>query len=396
MALPRPALSTEVEAAWRFLQLNWLVCAAITAVLALSLLVTGFSLALPGVAVAIGYTGIYGGFAHANAASPKRRDPQVMFVLAALAQIALIAAVMTPLTYVAAAPNLPLQDANLLAIDRALGLDWAAYVRYVNDHPVLAAWLGYGYNMIRWQVFAVPVVLAAKGLYRRIAEFLFAFGLALIATTIISALVPAIGVYQQIGLDPASLPNIEAGAYLEQLRDLPPTRDGTLRHLDLLGLAGIVTFPSFHAASAVLYSWALWGARWMRPIVVVANGALLLGTPIVGGHYFIDIFAGVAVAVVAIAVSRRVGRMVARRQAGFAAAAMPAVPAEWYQQLESILARRTAGVDHGDVVGIDAAPAAIPAAVPAEWYRQLESILARGAAGVDDGDVVGIDAAPTR
>ena len=279
MASPRPAPSTEVEAAWRFLKLNWLVCAAITAALALSLLVTGFSLTLPGVAVAIGYVGVYGGFAHANAASPKRRDPQVMFVLGALAQTGLIAAVMTPLTYVAAAPNLPLQDANLLAIDRALGLDWAAYVRYVNAHPLLAAWLGYGYNMIRWQVFAVPVVLAANGLYRRIAEFTFAFGLALIATTIISALVPAIGVYQEIGLDPASLPNIEAGAYLEQLRDLPPTRDGTLRHLDLLGLAGIVTFPSFHAASAVLYSWALWGVRWMRPIVVVANGALLLGTP---------------------------------------------------------------------------------------------------------------------
>ncbi|MGO9703274.1 MAG: PAP2 family protein, partial [Xanthobacteraceae bacterium] len=156
MASPRPPLSTEVEAAWRFLKLNWLVCAAIAAVLALSLLVTGFSLALPGVVVAIGYVGVYGGFAHANAASPKRRDPQVMFVLGALAQTGLIAAVMTPLTYVAAAPNLPLQDANLLAIDRALGLDWAAYVRYVNAHPLLAAWLGYGYNMIRWQVSAVP------------------------------------------------------------------------------------------------------------------------------------------------------------------------------------------------------------------------------------------------
>lgn len=330
MALPRPALSPEVEAAWRFLQLNWALCAAITAALAFSLLVTDFSLALPGVAVAIGYVGVYGGFAHANAASPKRRDPQVMFVLGALAQTALIAAVMTPLTYVAAAPNLPLQDANLYAIDRALGLDWAAYVHFVDAHPVLAAWLGYGYTMIRWQVFAVPVVLAAKGLYQRIAEFIFAFALALIATTLISALVPAIGVYQQIGLDPASLPNIEAGAYLEQLRDLPPTRDGTLRHLDLLGLAGIVTFPSFHAASAVLYSWALWGARWIRPIVVMANGALILATPIVGGHYFIDIFAGAAIAVVAIAVSRRVGRMVARRQIGAAVtAAIPiAVPAE--------------------------------------------------------------------
>jgi len=330
MPSPRPPLSTEVEAAWRLLKLNWALCAAITAVLVLSLLVTDLSLALPGVAVAIGYVGVYGGFAHANAVSPQRRDPQVMFVLGGLAQTGLIAAVMTPLTYVAAATNLPLQDANLLAIDRALGLDWAAYVRFVNDHPVLAAWLGYGYNMIRWQVFAVPVVLAAKGLYRRIAEFTFAFGLALIATTIIAALVPAIGVYQEIGLDPASLPNLEAGAYLEQLRDLPPTRDGTLRHLDLLGLAGIVTFPSFHAASAVLYSWALWGARWIRPIVVVANGALLLATPIVGGHYFIDIFAGIAIAVVAIAASRRVGRIVAQRHAGpSVAAAIPiAVPAE--------------------------------------------------------------------
>jgi hypothetical protein len=30
-----------------------------------------------------------------------------------------------------------------------------------------------------------------------------------------------------------------------------------LRHLELLGLGGIVTFPSFHAASAALYTWAL-------------------------------------------------------------------------------------------------------------------------------------------
>ena len=321
MPTPQQPLSAEVETAWRFLKLNWVLGAAIAAVLALSLMVTDFSLALPGVAVTLGYIGVYGGFAHANAAAPKRRDPQVMFVLGGMAQTAMIAAVMTPLTYVAAATNLPLQDANLLAIDRALGLDWAAYVHFADDHPVVAAWLGYGYTMIRWQVFAVPVVLAAKGLYQRIAEFVFAFALALIATTIISGLVPAIGVYQQIGLDPASLPNLDPGAYLQQLHDLPPTRAGTLRHLDLLGLAGIVTFPSFHAASAVLYSWALWGARWIRPIVVVANGAQLLATPIVGGHYFIDIFAGVAIAVLAIAAARQVGRMIARRQAGAAAAA---------------------------------------------------------------------------
>ena len=61
MSLPRPALSTELEAAWRFPKLNWLVCAAITAALALSHLVTGFSLTLPGVAVAFAANAEFGG-----------------------------------------------------------------------------------------------------------------------------------------------------------------------------------------------------------------------------------------------------------------------------------------------------------------------------------------------
>ena len=61
MSLPRPALSTEVEAAWRFPKLNWALCAAITAVLAFSLLVTGFSLTLPGVAAAFAANAEFGG-----------------------------------------------------------------------------------------------------------------------------------------------------------------------------------------------------------------------------------------------------------------------------------------------------------------------------------------------
>ncbi len=55
-----------------------------------------------------------------------RRDPQVMFVLGATAQLILITAVMTPLTYVAAATICRMQDANLSPIDRALGFDWRA------------------------------------------------------------------------------------------------------------------------------------------------------------------------------------------------------------------------------------------------------------------------------
>src|SRR5215469_15865117 len=114
----------DVDAAWQFLLANWMLVGIIGTALAASLMATDFSLELTGLAVAVGYVGLYAGFAHANACSPKRRDPQVMFVLGGTAQIVLMVAVMTPLTYVAASADLPMQDANLLAIDRALGFDW--------------------------------------------------------------------------------------------------------------------------------------------------------------------------------------------------------------------------------------------------------------------------------
>ena len=72
----------DVDAAWRFFLFNWIVVGAMAPTLALSVMVTNFSIALLGMLIAIGYVGIYAGFAHANARSPTRRDPQVMFVLA--------------------------------------------------------------------------------------------------------------------------------------------------------------------------------------------------------------------------------------------------------------------------------------------------------------------------
>lgn len=317
-----PTLPDDVEIAWRFLLVNWIGVGALGATLALSLLATKFSIELSGLAIAVGYVGLYAGFAHANARSTTRRDPQVMFVLGGTAQIVLITVIMAPLTYVFAASDLPMQDAHLLAADQALGLDWGAYVRFVDAHPALAACLNCGYAMIRWPIFAIPVVLAAQRNYRRIEEFTFAFGAALAVTTIVSALVPAIGVYHQIGLDPATLKHIDTQPYLDQLRDLPPTRDGGLRRLELLGLGGIVTFPSFHAASAVLYTWALWPVRWLRPIVLFVNGLMLAATPINGGHYFVDLIAGMTVALAAIIAAHCIGLSMANPQVVVA----PALP----------------------------------------------------------------------
>jgi hypothetical protein len=113
----------EVQSAWRLFVLNWLPLGAMGVALALSLAFSRFSIDLPGFILLSGLVALYGGFAYANANSPRRRDPQVMFALGATAQLVLITMLMAPLTYVAAAAGFPLQDTNLLAIDRALGFD---------------------------------------------------------------------------------------------------------------------------------------------------------------------------------------------------------------------------------------------------------------------------------
>jgi len=306
----------ECAAAWRLFIFNWIVIGIIGAAFALSLVLTTFWIAWMHARVELcGFAAICAAFALYKIIARNRCDPQVVFVLGGAAQIFLITLLMAPFTYIVAAANFPMQDAALFRIDLAMGLDWLACVTFVNDRPLLADWVNFGYNFIRWPLFIIPVVLAATQQYRRLQEYTLAFALALVVTTAISTLVPALGVFQQLGLAITDFPNLNPSAYLQPLVDLPAVRDGTLRELRIDALTGIITFPSFHAAAAILYGWALWHTRRLRPIALVANAIMLGATPIVGGHYFIDVLAGIVVAALAIAAACGISR---RRYAGMA------------------------------------------------------------------------------
>src|SRR5215216_7303497 len=168
----------EAQAAWRLFAINWRLLTLLALVLAVSFAISGFSFGLGGALVSYGFVALYGAFAYYNAKAAHRRDPQVVYVLGCTGQIIFATCILAPLSYVAAAANLPLQDANLHAIDRALGLDWQAYVAFVSARPLLARWLALGYTMIQWPIFFIPVVLAAASRYRRLQDFILAFTLA--------------------------------------------------------------------------------------------------------------------------------------------------------------------------------------------------------------------------
>lgn len=289
----------EALIAWKQFRFNWLLLGVALAIFDICLLLTDFRIQPLGYFIALAVAALYGVCGYWRALAFWDR-PRVWSLLTTLAQAILALSVMTSLSYIVTGADLPLQDTRLLAADRALGFDFPAILHVVNDRAWLIQILAWGYNAISWQIWLIILGLPLLGHHRRAAEYISAFVLALMVTCCITMLVPAIGVYQALGAVASDFPNINPQSYYDTLTEIPRLRTGALRTLDLAHLLGVVTFPSFHAATAVLYGWALWSVRWARPFNLAVNGTMLVATPICGGHYLVDVLAGVTVAIGAI------------------------------------------------------------------------------------------------
>lgn len=225
------------------------------------------------------------------------------FTMLAFAQMGCFVIFAAPLSYIGLGAAMPLQDARFAELDRLLGLDWPAYFHFAVARPKLLLYAKFFYAMIVVPGLCVPVVLGLAGQYIRLQQFVMAATLALFAVIAVSSLLPAIGTYFEFGL-PSDTEVFQANGYGGQAHDIPMLRDGTLRALKLAELGGILTFPSFHAAMAILSIWSLWTIWWLRPALLMLNAGMLVATPLVGGHYFVDVIAGVAVAALTIRASK--------------------------------------------------------------------------------------------
>jgi hypothetical protein len=308
------------EELWRLHRSNWFLLSVLALLLGISIAESNFSIELENglwkdlfTASALVLAG--------NVLISRGWGARPGFAIIAMAQIRVLAMLATPLTYVAASANLPLQDSTLAYWDQHLGLDWAAYYQFVTGRPMLVPYACLSYALISWFAIGVPVVLGLAQDYVRLQQFTMACILTFCATAIISTFIPAFGTYHQYAL-PTEFSGFRASGYLQQMEYLPLVRDGALRVLNVPRLGGIITFPSFHASVAVLALWGFWSIWWMRPFALMSSVGMLLATPLFGGHYFVDVFAGAALAALAIAIAKSVGeRSVASSEVGQGASA---------------------------------------------------------------------------
>jgi hypothetical protein len=195
----------------------------------------------------------------------------------------------------------PFWDDLLAKGDEALGFDWVGMLQWANEHPVVTA-LAYGiYMSAGFQSIMAPILLAGLGRYRALQVTTIALLLTLIVTYGTAWLLPALGTYEFYGIDPSQHPNIAVRVASLHVPEIMGMRDGSILNISRLAPTGLITFPSFHAANAVLLAWALWHVSYLRYPGLILNGLMLLATPLHGSHFLVDVLAGVLNATLAIA-----------------------------------------------------------------------------------------------
>lgn len=249
-----------------------------------------------------------GGAAYFYRSVRRRENFAVMCV--ALMQVLLFSALGSILSYLLARNGGGLWDSTFSAWDRAMGLDWLGFVRMVDQHGWLVSALRLAYASLIPQIIVLVLVLGFTNRLEKLRAVMLGAILCGTICVLASPFFPAVSNYVHLGLTAADFRHVDPWAGYIHLADFNGLRDGTMTVLDLAKMQGIITFPSYHAGLSAVTLWGFWtsGVRWLKmtgPIVALGT---IVATPIDGGHYFVDVVAGIAIAIVSIMVACRAVR----------------------------------------------------------------------------------------
>jgi membrane-associated phospholipid phosphatase len=231
------------------------------------------------------------------------RDDSLCLFGHAINQIIITGGAIECFSYLGASLNLPLWDAPFLAADRWLGFDWQAYIDWVEAHAAVAQFLTISYQSFGPQMILYLCALFLYGYAGHAQRFLMAMLASALIFSILGALFPALGMFGYAHIDPALYPHLNSAGGSTYLKTLSDLRDHSVTALSF-PMTGIVMFPSFHTALAIILTYAARPFRWIRPWAIVLNAGMLFSTPVDGGHYLIDVVAGTVVAWLAIHLAR--------------------------------------------------------------------------------------------
>jgi membrane-associated phospholipid phosphatase len=191
--------------------------------------------------------------------------------------------------------NAPLIDPVLARADAALNLFTPALVASVAQQPLSASILQVAYLATVPWVFGTALLLAATGRVTEMWTLCFCFTTTAVFCALFSAFAPAAGAFAYYGTEPEVLLALPDHAGLFHLDVFEKYRAAHQSLVDFGDANGVVTFPSFHAAMALMCAHALRDYRGLSMLAWLWCVITLVATVPIGGHYAVDLIAGAAV-----------------------------------------------------------------------------------------------------
>jgi len=205
------------------------------------------------------------------------------------------------LTYLAASVAMPLQDARFAAIDQALGFDWVGLLRFVNEHGHFGRLTSAIYNTAFPELALIVLLLGLTKRTNELRELIDIYWITLLITIVLSGLFPALAPFTHYNVALADFPVVQPNAGITFVPDYLALRSGTYDTFNFAHMEGLITFPSFHAALAVMMAWSLRHMPVLRLAGLVYSGLMFIATLTEGGHYLADVVAGSLLVIAAIA-----------------------------------------------------------------------------------------------
>ncbi|MCB1384570.1 MAG: phosphatase PAP2 family protein [Nitratireductor sp.] len=220
------------------------------------------------------------------------RSPNIALALTATALIVAFSNVTSVFNHLLMPIGRPVIDPWLAGVDRAMGFNWPDFVALVGRHPVFNMVIRLAYESILPQILLLVLTLGFLGRRLFLNRLLLIFPVTALPMIGFWALFPSHGAFAVYALSPAAVAEVNpalspdyAAGLLAMLRGGP----GLITPENVKGLIG---FPSYHIAMAMICTYCALGSRALFWPLVVVNILVVPGSIVHGGHHLVDLIAG--------------------------------------------------------------------------------------------------------
>lgn len=184
----------------------------------------------------------------------------------------------------------PLIDHVLAKADMFVGFNSLKIINWTYAHPPIKHFLSQMYDTVGYQLFFIPLILAIWLDKKAFEIFLLSLIFSYFIGTTIYYFFPTAGL-TAVFQSPHFLP----GEHLtfKKFYDLH-------HHIKFTFTGGgMIAFPSFHVAWAILLTYACRYKKWIFYPLILLNIFVISSTVMLGWHYLTDVFGGIFLAAIA-------------------------------------------------------------------------------------------------